>query len=185
MVHVYEEGVRVPLIMRLPGVIPAGLVLHSPRPSVDLLPTVLETVIGADARHGWGDGEIHGESFASALQQEGGFLADRPVFLTRRHYDPRKVGPVEVRGLRYAIRLGDWKYFAESDQGGPELYDLSIDPGELENLIASAPEEAAVLRERLARWERDMGGVGRAQVGHEVDLDEGDRERLKVLGYVQ
>ncbi len=176
-VHIYDEGVRVPLIMRLPGVIPPALVIESPIPSVDLLPTIMELITGSAPM----DERMQGVSFAAALRHGAELMEERPVFLTRRHYQPGNIDGVEVRGMRYAVRLGKWKFFGDSDEGGPELYDLLNDPGEQQNLVASAPREAAALRERLTRWRRENNSENVAR----VELSEGDSERLKALGYVE
>jgi arylsulfatase A-like enzyme len=176
-VHLYEEGVRVPLLFRFPKRIAKGTVIESPVAGVDLLPTILDLLSGdLPAEH-----EFQGQSLASALRGGDEPDRDRPIFLTRRHYNPGKVGPIEVNGFRYAIRSGRWKFFAASEDGPSELYDLIDDPMERVDRTASDPTRATALAKRIDDW---LGGQG-AGKPTPLELSDAERKKLEALGYVE
>src|SRR6185436_6011947 len=82
--HLYEEAVRVPLVFRWPGSLPAGALVPGPVEHVDLVPTVLD-LLGLPR----GGGEIEGQSLAAALRGQAGTAgrdSRRTVFLQRRLY---------------------------------------------------------------------------------------------------
>ncbi len=120
----YEAVIRSPLVMRLPGRIPAGTRIEAITENVDILPTmagVLDIPIPK------------GKSFDG-----------RNIFLPAG--SPKKSG----RALSPSfIRTSDHKLIIEKETGEEYLYDLKSDPGEKNNLAAVKPELAAELR---ARW---------------------------------
>ena len=75
---------------------------------------------------------------------------------------------------RRAIRQGDWKALYLPAPYGPgtwQLYDLSIDPGEVHDLAASRPDKLADLLELWDRYVEDNGVI----IGHvsvyEIDVE--------------
>lgn len=172
-VFLYEEAVRVPLVLRGPG-IASGELLDGPVSLVDLLPTLLDLM-------GRPDPSLPGaRSFASSLR--GGAAIDdvRPIVLERREFRTDRVGRIPVRGEALAVRDGRWKYVEAPEEGRRELYDLVSDPGEQENLATREPARAAALAAYLARWrEAHPVAVPAAPVSPE------DARRLEALGYVE
>ena len=176
--QIYEEAVRVPLIVRWPGRVPAGRVLTSPIATIGLGPTILD-LIGETA-----DGSIGTGGFAPMLLGEPEPLpeAAAPIFLFRRHYD----GVEEVSegltpvGEMYGVRVGSWKLIEGAEEGTLELFDLEQDPTEQVNRVADEPERTASLRALIADWRL------RYEKSREVaPLSEEDRQRLRALGYVE
>lgn len=55
-----------------------------------------------------------------------------------------------------AIREGNWKFLCEYDGSHPQLYDLSSDPSETNNLADMNPEKVADLRSQLDEWNKSM-----------------------------
>ncbi len=137
---VYEGGLRVPLIVRWPGKIPAGRIVTAPVVSMDWLPTfvALCSLDGPTA------GPLDGVSLAPLLR--GGDLARRPLFWHFPHYANQGSRPSG------ALRVGDWKLVEQFEDDGAELYDLARDPGETHNLAASQPDVVRDLRRQLADW---------------------------------
>ena len=174
-VHLFEEEVRVPLVIRWPGEIAAGLVYRDPVVLIDLFPTILEWV-GAEVPDG-----LPGLSLAPILRGQSPGLSDRPVFLHRRTYPDAVVdGELHVRGEKFSIRVGRWKYIVGDEVGTRELYDLASDPGETIDRYYRAPEVARELSQRLDAWrERHTEDREATSPG------EGDREGLEALGYLQ
>ena len=58
-----------------------------------------------------------------------------------------------------AIRVGDEKLIERFDDGSLELYDLSRDIGEQENLAEKRPQRAAELQRKLAKWRQQCGAA--------------------------
>jgi arylsulfatase A-like enzyme len=178
-IHLYEEAVRVPLVFRWPGRLPAGTRLPGPAEHVDLVPTVLE-LMGLDA----GTDEVEGVSLAEGLLGKPGTRgrnSRRTVVLQRRRYDSETVAGVPVKGSKFAVRTGSWKYIEAEEEGTRELFDLVRDPGETANLAASRTDEADRLSRLLAAWRRrfERGEGARDDTSPET------LEALRALGYVQ
>ena len=163
---VYESTLRVPLIVRGPGVAPGRRIKEVAR-SVDLLPSVLE-LLGVPAPAGW---KGSGRSLAPALRGTGP-LAPEPAYaeslLPLLHY-----GWSDLR----ALRDGQWKYIQAPR---PELYDLEADPGETRDLAAEMPARAEALRNGLAAHLAREREVKTDASGVPADL----LEKLGALGYL-
>jgi arylsulfatase A-like enzyme len=174
-VHVYEEQVRVPWVLRWPGRIPAGLSFDTPVALLDLAPTVLE-LLGVPAP----DAGFEGRSLAPALLGRAP-VAPAPVYLYRRHFAGEQRGESFVRGEKFGVREGRFKYIDGPEEGTRELFDLEADPQERRNLAAERPETAAALGSLVDAWRegRSEPGGARLQVTPE------ERERLRALGYTE
>jgi arylsulfatase A-like enzyme len=138
----YDDMMRVPLIMRLPGRIPAGKTCPAYALSVDLAPTILD-YLGARPLT-----KTDGRSLRAAM--EVGRDDDRPVFGER--------GRLDVPHAARMIRTRQWKLSLLA-RGQKELFDLTKDPGETHNLAAE-PAHAALVRELSAQLIANMRSVG-------------------------
>lgn len=142
--HLYEGGIRVPLIVRWPGHVPAGRVdtasvLHA----TDFFPTLLR-VAGAAAPAGYrADGVDLGAALAGQASSRGAAVCWQNPTANRR-------------GPSLAIRDGDWKLLMEQDGTEVQLYDLARDAAETTNLAGAEPARAADLRGRLLAWFRSL-----------------------------
>lgn len=142
---VWEGGVRVPFIVRGPGVAPNSW-CHSPVVGYDFLPTFAEWA-GLTSKalpHG-----VEGGSFAPLLRPGGASgTVRRPRDELVFHFPHYQ----STDGPHSAIRLGDLKliYFYETDK--VSLFDLSRDIGERTDLADQAPAEASRLRKRLEQY---------------------------------
>jgi len=141
----YEGGLRVPLIVRWPGRIPAGRVTDVPTINTDWLPTLLE-LAGAPRPQ-----KLDGESFAAHLT--GGEGRTRKLHWHFPHYTNQGSRPGG------AMREGDWKFIEHYDSppGDAELYNLARDPGETTNLAAQEPGRVEAMRRALASWRVEVG----------------------------
>jgi arylsulfatase A-like enzyme len=141
----YEGGIRVPLIVRLPGRVPAGATCDVPVISNDFYPTLLALAgLSVPAGH-----RPDGVSFAPLLEQKG-TLADRPLFWHYPHYSNQGGRPGG------AVRLGHWKLLEFFEDNRVELYDLAADPGEQHDLAKAQPERAQQMRKMLADWRQSV-----------------------------
>ena len=140
---VYEGGLRVPLIVRWPGQVPAGKVVDTPVTATDWLPTLLE-VCGVKVPEG-----LDGVSLAGLLH--GKELPPRPLFWHFPHYTNQGSRPAG------AVREGDWKLVEHYEDGKLELYNLAKDPGEAKDLSTQEPKRAAEMEQKLAEWRKAVG----------------------------
>ena len=140
----YEGGVRVPLMVRWPGVTPRGAVSDAPVLLADLFPTLLRAA-GLPVPDG-----IDGSDLSALLRDPAARLGRDALYFHYPHY-------YETTTPVGAIRAGDWKLLEYFEDGRVELYDLAADPGEKRNLAAAEPARAAELRTRLARWRAEVG----------------------------
>ncbi|MCP4205173.1 MAG: sulfatase [bacterium] len=169
----FEEVVRVPLWVKLPGQ-SARAELELPVSLLDILPTILEVA-------GIGDSveqmNLDGRSLAPLLmgsRRASGFRG-RPITMDTRW---------KRRAVASAVRLGRYKLIEiESDYSGRSnvslLFDLETDSGEQTDLSASEAEMTGVLSQALERIRSSTAGQ-EPETG-EADLD---REVLKALGYI-
>jgi len=147
----YEGGLRVPLIARWPGVVPAGSVSDRPVHFADFLPTLTDLVdLGGAAS----SAELDGRSFAPTLRGE---PQEPPAFLywewLRYDWGKRQLAP---DGLMQAARIGGWKAVRPRPSAAIELYDLRSDPGETQDLAQDHPERVAEFRALLEEQHRPM-----------------------------
>jgi arylsulfatase A-like enzyme len=127
---------------------------------------------------------LHGQSMASALRGGSETAKDRPVYLYREYYTGRYnqglYKKTFFKGNKFAIRKGKWKYIEGKEENSKELFDLSSDPQELENIDTKFPDKASELSAQLKNWVEKYTKKGLKQ----ENIPEEDLERLKALGYV-
>ena len=139
----YEESLRIPLIIRYPEMIEAGIKNSELVLNIDLAPTLIE-LAGAKVPV-----EMQGASFVPLLKNE---VVDwRKSFLYEYFQEPYAPGFVTVAG----VRNKRYKYIEGPDMINDinELYDLETDPGEMNNLINS-PEYQSIKSEMISELER-------------------------------
>ncbi len=133
----YEESLRMPLLMQLPGVIPAGKVEEAMVQNLDFAPTFLELAGAAGDTE-----EMQGTSFADLLSGGDPASKDRDV-VYYHYYDYPAFHMVKKQ---YGIRTKRYKlihFYDDIDEW--ELYDLQQDPGEHHNLI-NDPEYSEIVK---------------------------------------
>ena len=142
--HLFEGGIREPLMIRWPGVTRSGSLIDHPVSSVDFFPTVCEAT-GASA------GSVDGVSLAPLLKGDKG--PSRPLFWHYPHYSDQGGKPSG------AVREGDWKLIEFYEDGRLELFHLPDDPGERKNLSRREAARAKKLYETLSDWRRSVDAV--------------------------
>ncbi|MEM7136566.1 MAG: sulfatase-like hydrolase/transferase [Myxococcota bacterium] len=168
---IYEATQRVPLIFRYPSKLPAGKVYDGPVRSVDIMPTVL-SLAGMSAT------KTQGHDLSAALAS--GTVSESPVQYSESYYPELMFGMAALEGLRE----GDWTYIRAPR---PELYDRSVDPGEVRNLLDGGGSPAA--KARALELESALTGVIEesqqfASVAQAKPLDPQTAAMLKSLGYM-
>lgn len=158
----YEESIRIPLLVRYPPLVAPGTVITQMVLSHDLAPTLIDLAGAAplDA--------VSGRSFTGLLTATPG--AWRDAFVYEYNYEPQFPYTPNVRG----VRTDRWKLIryphgdGSPDRFTAELYDLEADPYELRNLIAD-PAHAA----QRARMEQLFVEVSQAAGEDQMPVYEG------------
>ena len=136
----YEGGVRVPLMVRWPGVTPEGGICREPVSSIDFYPTLLEIAgLAGNADH---NAAVDGVSLVPVLRKPDASLTRDALYWHYPHYYPT-TSPVS------SIRQGDWKLLHYYEDDHVELYNLADDLGEEQDLTSGRAEVAAELRQKL------------------------------------
>ena len=144
----HEGGVRVPMLVSWPGVTDPGSTCEQPVMIEDFFTTILEMANIPNVEQV--GGKIDGKSFAPLLRgQHDASRAERPLFW---HF-PNNWGPSGPGiGPSSAMRKGDWKLIHYYDSGNYELFDLSKDLSETNNLADSHPQVRAKLAAELGSY---------------------------------
>lgn len=169
----YNEVIKVPLLVRFPPLVPRQRVVETPVMLVDLLPTVL-AVAGVPVEH-----FIHGVNLLPTLAGE---LSAGQAYseLIGRVSDPKaqQVFATLIRHGRKFIRTVD----RSVSQVQSELYDMAEDAGEQHNIWPMQTDTAQ------QRWEdalKTFAAPGRRYRGERAVLSEKMKQRLRALGYIQ
>ena len=162
---VYDPAIKVPLIVKLPGQ-REGRRVGGTAGLVDITPTVC-SVVGATPPDG-----IQGRDLGPQLRGES---AGEDRYLYSESLRPLIFYNAHPLSALVGTR---WKYIHSAR---PELYDLSVDPSESNNLAQSQPDQAMLLSRKLRAVFADLAdsGTGAGQ----ADLDSRSRELLAGLGY--
>ena len=163
-VLLYDATLRVPLLLSLPGVLPAGIVRRDPVTLADVAPTVL-ALAGLEPTPG-----VDGVDLFAPRSEKG----ERPLAAISES-PRRRLGWAALT----AVREGPWKYILAPR---PELYRIVDDPRELTNLLAAEPGRAGEL-DSAAR--RVVGLLhDRLATGSAAEPGIEERSRLAALGYL-
>jgi arylsulfatase A-like enzyme len=144
----YEGGLRVPLLVKAPGVTRPGTVCDTPVITMDFFPTLLEL---AAAEKSASRTAVDGVSFAPLLRGEKQTPHSELFWHYPHYWNGGRVSPYSV------ARVGDWKLIRSYETGTEELYDLKNDLSEQTNLAASNPARRRELGARLDAWLQVVG----------------------------
>jgi arylsulfatase A-like enzyme len=148
--HLYEGGVRVPLIVRWPGVVKPGTVWTQSVIGADLFPSFLE-MAGLPLQS---SNHLDGVSWASTLS---GRQPVKPRDLFWHNPAPRPVQTADW--FSSSIREGNLKLIEFPEQNRVELYDLSTDLGEASNIATNRPDDTKRLQDKLHAWQKTVGAA--------------------------
>ena len=144
----YEGGVRVPAIIRWPGVTRAGSSCEAPIMTIDYYPTILEiTAVAGDPDH---NRSVDGLSIATLLKNPRSWH-QRRLFWHYPHYHAGGDGPYS------AVRDDNYRLIEFHEDNSVRLYDLAQDIGEQHDLSAELPDKTASLRGALYEWRKRIG----------------------------
>jgi arylsulfatase A-like enzyme len=141
----YEGGIRVPWIMRWPGVTRPGTSTDVPVISTDFYPTILD-IAGLPLRP-----QQHRDGISLVPLLRGtGQLPDRPLFWHYPHYSNQGGGPGG------AVRQGELVLIEFYEDGRTELYNVVKDISQKHDLARAMPERVAELRRLLHQWRQEV-----------------------------
>lgn len=148
----YEGGVRVPLVVRWPGVVAAGTTSPTPVINLDFFPTFLDLLKLPQPRQ-----PLDGISILPLLK--GKTVPERPFYwhfpIYLEAYNPQQDDgrdPLFRTRPGSTIRLGDWKLHEYFEDKGLELYNLKTDLGEQHNVASDHPAVVKKLHALLQNW---------------------------------
>lgn len=205
---IYDSSLRIPLIMRYPAAIAPGGTSDTLVESIDLAPTILE-FLGLDRPQSYqghvlgalidGRSENKRPAFAEMDDRIVSIRTERWRFiLNPSEYHPQWISERSLTNLKAQPFYKDWltgealreKNFNRLYTIGPrELYDLSRDPKEQNNVAESNSAIVTELMGKIALWQRQYGwktlesSTGMIE-RYLATIDPATREELEALGYV-
>jgi arylsulfatase A-like enzyme len=173
---IYQEQIKVPLIIKFPYSKFAGKVINSQVRSIDILPTILDFLNIKPTNN------LEGRSLLPLLEDP--YLNICNEVYIDHNLDDRII-------LKGIIKDNRWKYIytIKSDKrdikklGFEELYNLKEDPKELNNLVNKRPNILNYLRNKLAYYQKYC--TSKAFTAPKAKLDKQTIKQLKALGYLQ
>ncbi len=146
--HLYEGGLRIPLIVRWPGIVKPAAEIAAPVITLDLMPTLTAMAgIAMPAKAG-----ADGLNLVPLMQS--GTAPARDTFYWHNPA-PRPASTGDL--FCSAIRVGDLKLVDFPTEKRIELYDLASDPGESRNLAEARPADRDRLLAKLNDWRKEVG----------------------------
>ena len=164
----YNTTIRVPFLMRVPGRF-AGTVVDQPVGSVDIVPTLVE-LLGLELPDG-----VQGRSLLPMLENDDGAGGENHRYYAEALSPRLSHGWGELR----VLVAEPYKYIHGPR---PELYNVFMDPNELDNLVDELPEVAAAMKGELAELIVELGASAAGVA--DVVQDEETLMRLEALGYL-
>ncbi len=163
-VHVYQELIHIPLIIRLPGRQGAGTVVDTPVSLVDIVPTLLD-LLGKPV-----PADVSGVSLVPLIKGEE--ISNRPLFAEMKNNEGQSRSIIEY----------PWKYIYNYVTNQQELYNLEKDPKEKVDLTDKELKQSAAMRNRLFHWVENTKMHWDQVIT--TQLKPQDVNRLKELGYI-
>ncbi len=139
---IYEGGIRVPMLVRWPGVSKPGSTIDTPVSGIDIAPTIARAT-------GLTPDGMDGIDLRPVLAD--GASPDRALFWHYPHYGNQGGGPTS------AMRLGPWKLIHDFDTNTRQLYKLDVDPAETKDLAAAEPERVKSMTSAMNAWKTSVG----------------------------
>ena len=152
--HLFEGGIRSPLIAWGPGLVAKAKVGSVNRKSVfsaiDLVPSLLE-IAGVSVP---GNVNFDGEALPAVVTGNSTQSRQQPLFFRRPPDRDSFYGVKDLPDL--AMRSGKWKLLCEYDGSDASLYDLAIDPAEKKNVAGDQADLVKRLTSQLLAWHAQM-----------------------------
>ena len=141
----WEGGIRVPLLMRWPARLQAGMT----SPQVGITMDLTASILAAAGVQPPSSDRPEGVDLIALLQK--GTIVERTLYW---RMPPAPGATATPPATQRAVRRGDWKYI--DDRGQYFLFDLRTDPGERHDLAQQHGDRIRELRSLVAKWEADV-----------------------------
>ncbi|MFQ6082760.1 MAG: sulfatase [Methanosarcinales archaeon] len=160
-IALYENEIKIPMMIRYPKMFPQNYVVEDLIQTVDIVPTILET-LNIKIPDG-----IHGKSLLSVLKETDEIKKRRFAFSLQFSYR--------------SIRDKNWKYFRNLENGIEELYNIKNDPNELNDIAGDKQDILSQLSKTLNVY------IQKYEEGQLKSTSNNDerRELLRSLGYIK
>ena len=150
----YEGGIRSPLVVWAPGLMPQEKIGTTNDTSVfsaiDLNRSLYQ-ITGTNPAQ-----KLDGEDVSPTLLGKSTASRQAPIFWRRPPDRPGFGHGFQEDNPDLAVRDGKWKYLVNHDGSTPQLYDLPDDPGESKNLATKHPGIVTRLDKALRDWNKEM-----------------------------
>jgi len=172
-IRMYDFNLRVPLLLKHPGATEQKRVAGQVR-NIDILPTILDIIGAAPPQR------LSGVSLLPYIHNEA-HTPELPVIAEGGGV--KRLSTDEFVDRLYAVRTARYKYIKNATTNELQLYNLTDDPLELNNL-AHLPGSNQIIADLEAKMNETLGKPVRADFSAEqLDLDSKTLERLRALGY--
>ncbi len=166
--YFYDDVTRIPLVMWMPGRLPAGRVVDEPVQCIDIMPTLLN-LVDVEAPE-----TLQGRSLMSLIEGD-------PDWQPRTlYFESSAAGytanPEEYERRFLALRTAEWKLIHDVAGKRYELYDLRVDPYEENNLWSRQSALGDSLANRLHEWNL---------YAHQSAYRSGEEEEERAVGAVE
>ena len=178
---VYGDMINVPMFVRWPGVVPAGVVVERTTQSIDLMPTLLELTRLPVPEAAQGRSLVPVMAAPDDPTAYGGGRA--PVFSETAGDDEEDATPDAYAVVHDGWKL-IWNAVNHDDRPELELFDHRADPLNLVNLADEHPDKVAELKKLLDGWKAEAEAARVSDEGLEEDLSPQEIEELRALGYL-
>ena len=171
--HLYEGGIRSSLVAWGPSLIEISGTVNrqSVFSAIDLVPSLL-AIAGIEPPPSV---RFDGENLKESLLGKSTASRKAPLFFRRPPDRDSFYGVDNLPDL--AMRSGKWKLLCEYDGTNPELYDLTADLGEKNNVAAAHPETVDRLSEALIAWHESLPADRGPELGEETQARNRNRAR--------
>lgn len=152
--HLYEGGIRSPLIAWGPGFMDRDVIGKVNRKSVFSAIDIPPSLLAFTGTTPLADAVCDGENLLKTLLGEEDSSRKSPIFFSRPPDRKNYYGFENLADL--AMRQGEWKLLCDYDGSRQELYHLDSDPGETQNLAEVHHEIARTMTEEVVGWYQSM-----------------------------
>lgn len=170
----YQELIRIPLIIRLPYSRHRGKVIHTPVSIIDLFPSLLE-LLDIPIPEG-----LRGKSFVSLIEG-GNHMENRDIISELSISNGMSDGISDGKEVRSLIRY-PWKLIYHIHNKRSELYNIHKDPKEQHNLIKKEFKRANDMKKQLVAW--SLNTTTRWNKPKSVSLSPEEIKKLSAMGYI-
>ncbi|MGH9630123.1 MAG: sulfatase family protein [Bryobacteraceae bacterium] len=186
--QLYEDTIRIPLIVRWPGKVKAGKVITTPVSILDVAPTIVDLTVGKTLEKNDAVLPFVGRTLAPALTNGENLTERRNYYVTfpgKKGFAPKWLSWIWISEgelpSKFGYLDGMAKFIWSPDEAQVEKYDVGRDPQEVHPQILKAGRQPYKTQTKhLQTW------FARTESrASETRLSEKDLEVLKSLGYVQ